>query len=385
MENLQPKLRFPEFREDWKLFKINDVGLVITGTTPSTSVKEYYNGSNLFLSPADIDDNRFVYNTKTTLSDLGFSKTRKLKPNSIAFVCIGSTIGKIAQVKKEFSTNQQINSIEFKNDFNEDFSYYTLLKESSKIKLMAGVQTVPQINKTEFSKIKISYPTLQEQTKIANFLGAVDKQLDVLNQKKEKLNLYKKGVMQQLFSQQLRFKNDNGNDFPDWQEKTLGEVAKINKGQQLNKEHFIEGGNYKVLNGGISHSGFTDTFNRKGSVITISEGGNSCGFTNYITEDFWLGGHCYALDDLASNINDIYLYQYLKFIEPKTMRLRVGSGLPNIQKKDLSKLIITIPSIEEQTKIANFLSVIDTQIEAVENHITKTETYKKGLLQQMFV
>ncbi|MFV0139616.1 restriction endonuclease subunit S [Empedobacter falsenii] len=135
----------------------------------------------------------------------------------------------------------------------------------------------------------------------------------------------------------------------------------------------------------MSHSGFTDTFNKKGNIITISEGGNSCGFTNFITEDFWLGGHCYALEDLVNNIYNIYLYQYLKFIESKIMKLRVGSGLPNIQKKDLSKLIIILPTIEEQTKIANFLSAVDKQIEAIENQITKTETYKKGLLQQMFV
>lgn len=200
MEQLLPKLRFPEFRDEWKIKKISELGTIVTGTTPSTSNAKYYGGNNLFLSPADINDSRFVYDTKTKLTDLGFTKTRILKCNSVAFVCIGSTIGKIAQVKKEFSTNQQINSIEFKSDFSEDFNYYNLLNKSKEIRLLAGVQTVPQINKTDFSKIKISIPSLEEQTKIADFLGAVDKQLDILNKKKEKLNTYKKGVMQQLFS-----------------------------------------------------------------------------------------------------------------------------------------------------------------------------------------
>ncbi|MDM1407443.1 restriction endonuclease subunit S [Myroides sp. DF42-4-2] len=408
MENLQPKLRFPEFREDWKLFKINDVGLVITGTTPSTSVKEYYNGSNLFLSPADIDDNRFVYNTKTTLSDLGFSKTRKLKPNSIAFVCIGSTIGKIAQVKKEFSTNQQINSIEFKNDFNEDFSYYTLLKESSKIKLMAGVQTVPQINKTEFSKIKISYPTLQEQTKIADFLGAVDKQLDILNQKKEKLNLYKKGTMQQLFAQQIRFKDDNGNDFPDWEEKRLLDFENLIHGDGdwiLAKDIDSEGNINVIQLGNIGKGNFIDkdykkitieTFNEiKGTPIKKGDLLINRMLNNYKLHSclFPYNGDYITSVDVCWIRENIYFNNYfLKslFSWEKSQEIFVslssGSGRIRISKKNLfERFVFKLPSIEEQTKIANFLSAIDTQIEAVENQITKTETYKKGLLQQMFV
>src|SRR5690606_6779171 len=162
---------------------------------------------------------------------------------------------------------------------------------------------------------------------------------------KAQLALYKKAMMQKLFSQKIRFKDDNGNDFPEWEEKRLGAISDINKGQQLNKENFIENGKFKVLNGGICYSASTNSLNRKGNVITISEGGNSCGYTNYITEDFWLGGHCYALDNLKFNIYDKFLFQYLKFNESNIMRLRVGSGLPNIQKGDLSKLCILIPSL----------------------------------------
>ncbi|MCA4783272.1 restriction endonuclease subunit S [Empedobacter stercoris] len=381
-------MRFPEFREDWKHISLGEISMKPKYGLNS-SAKDY-DGNNGYLRITDIDENTNKFISKGITSPEKFSDDYLLNEGDLLFARTGNSTGKSYLYDKNdgrlyfagFLIRFRLNPI---NNFKFIFYQSKLSSYDKWVKVMSMRSGQPGINSEEYSSLRLNIPTLKEQTKIANFLGAVDKQLDVLNQKKEKLNLYKKGVMQQLFSQQLRFKDDNGNNFPEWEEKTLGEVAKINKGQQLNKEHFIEGGNYKVLNGGISHSGFTDTFNRKGSVITISEGGNSCGFTSYITEDFWLGGHCYALDDLASNINDIYLYQYLKFIEPKTMRLRVGSGLPNIQKKDLSKLIITIPSIAEQNKIAEFLSAIDVQIEAVENQITKTETYKKGLLQQMFV
>jgi len=381
MGKLQPKLRFPEFKDDWRIYRIDEIGTIITGTTPSTAVKEYYNGDNLFLSPADIDNSRFVDNTKTTLSDLGFNKTRKLKPNSIAFVCIGSTIGKIAQVKKEFSTNQQINSIEFNIEFSEDFNYYNLLNKSKEIKLLAGVQTMPQINKTDFSKIKLNIPTLQEQTKIADFLGAVDKQLDILNQKKGKLNTYKKGVMQQLFAQQLRFKDDNGNNYPDWQEKCFDEIFESvpTKKHQIKSSEYLNEGVYPIVDQGQKFIvGFSNekekVFKTKGSIIF----GDHTTILKYIDFNFIIGADGVKVLQ-SKTLNDIkFLYYNLSFNNVKSEGYKRHYSI-------LKELKLHIPSIEEQTKIAEFLSAIDKQIEAVENQITKTETYKKGLLQQMFV
>src|SRR5690606_35118584 len=111
----------------------------------------------------------------------------------------------------------------------------------------ASVTTVGTYTIDNAKKTKFFYTDIQEQTKIADFLGAVDKQLDILNQKKEKLNLYKKGVMQQLFAQQLRFKDDNGNNYPDWQEKTLGEVINFRNGKG-NEKVIDSNGDFIVVN-----------------------------------------------------------------------------------------------------------------------------------------
>ena len=183
----------------------------------------------------------------------------------------------------------------------------------------------------------------------------------------------------------MRFKADDGSAFPEWEEKKLSSQCTIKKGSQLNKEHLTNEGAYPALNGGVNPSGYTTDWNTEENTITISEGGNSCGYVNFVATRFWSGGHNYSLQELKKSINVRYLYQYLKFNELRIMRLRVGSGLPNIQKGEVSNFKITLPCIEEQEKIANFLSSIDSKVEQVQKQLDSTKEFKKALLQQMFV
>ena len=165
----------------------------------------------------------------------------------------------------------------------------------------------------------------------------------------------------------------------------LKDLSKINKGKQLNKDDMDENGEYYVLNGGKEPSGYTNSWNTPENTITISEGGNSCGFVNYNEEKFWSGGHCYYLSDLSKNLDDYYLFSYLKFIEAKIMKLRVGSGLPNIQKGDIENIKIKIPTMKEQLKISNLLLSVDKKIDSIVFQKDNFEIFKKGLLQQMFI
>ena len=153
-----PKLRFKEFDEDWNLSTLANISSIITGSTPSTSNREYYDGEFLFVSPADIQENRYVEKTKTTLTANGFSKCRHIPENSVLFVCIGSTIGKVAQNKVICATNQQINAVIPNKGYSSDFLYVLLEKLAPSIKLNAGVQAVPLINKTEFGKTLLNLP-----------------------------------------------------------------------------------------------------------------------------------------------------------------------------------------------------------------------------------
>ena len=197
----QPRLRFPEFQnaEEWEPKSIGQLGEVVTGSTPSTARPEYYGGDRLFVSPADISDDRFIGKTKTNLTELGFRETRLIKANSILFVCIGSTIGKIAQNSHECATNQQINSVVPNLDNSDGFVYYALSGITDKIANIAGRQAVPIVNKSLFSSVELPVPKLPEQNRIANCLSSLDQTILAQTQKLQALKTHKKGLMQQLF------------------------------------------------------------------------------------------------------------------------------------------------------------------------------------------
>ena len=196
-----PKLRFPEFRDAgaWDLKSVGQLGEVITGSTPSTAEPAYYGGVRQFVSPADISDSRFIAKTKTTLTALGFEQTRPIKANSILFVCIGSTIGKVAQNRQECATNQQINAVAPYLENSDGFLYYALNRMAEDIANLAGIQAVPIVNKSLFSSVKLTVPKLPEQICIADCLSSLDEAIFSETQKIETLKIHKKGLMQQLF------------------------------------------------------------------------------------------------------------------------------------------------------------------------------------------
>ncbi len=163
----------------------------------------------------------------------------------------------------------------------------------------------------------------------------------------------------------------------------LKEICIINKGKQLNKTNMINDGKYYVLNGGKTPSGFTNSWNVPENTISISEGGNSCGFVNYNVQKFYCGGHCYYLTNISDEIDPLLLYHCLKMNENKIMNLRVGSGLPNIQKKDLEKYKLYIPT-KNHEKITYLLNNINLKIDLNKEKLNHLKQFKKGLLQKMF-
>ena len=196
-----PAIRFPEFQNapDWQETALENIGEIVTGNTPSTKEPNNYGGDRLFVSPADISDKRYVSQTKTTLSEKGFRLSRHIKENSILFVCIGSTIGKVAQNTRECATNQQINSIMPYKGHVADFVYSILEHYAPQIASIAGNQAVPIINKTLFSSVSLLMPKENEQHKIADCLSSVDELISTETAKLDQLKAHKKGLMQQLF------------------------------------------------------------------------------------------------------------------------------------------------------------------------------------------
>ena len=226
------------------------------------------------------------------------------------------------------------------------------------------------------SKIPILTPPLSEQEKIAEILSTWDKAIEKQIQLIQKLELRKKGLMQQLLTAKRRLPG-----FSDpWKELKIRDIAKIRKGEQVNKEDLFSNAKYPVINGGITPSGYLDIYNTTANTITISEGGNSCGYVNFMTTPFWSGGHCYTID-VKDGINNLFVYQLLKHNEKYIMSLRVGSGLPNIQVKDFGNLKLAVPNNQEQTAIAQVLTAADREIELAQQKLELLRQQKRGLMQ----
>ena len=170
------------------------------------------------------------------------------------------------------------------------------------------------------------------------------------------------------------------------EEKFLSELAEIVKGQQINGSELSESGKYYVMNGGIIPSGYYDSYNTEAETISISEGGNSCGYVQYNNSKFWSGGHCYTLCiKTTAPISTLFLFHFLKWRENDIMALRIGSGLPNIQKKDLSKVSIVVPTSAVQQQLTALFSAFQIKIETEENIAISLDKQKQYLLLQMFI
>lgn len=184
--------------ESWFILEIGEVGKIITGNTPPTKNRKNYGNDFIWVSPGDMNGQKYIVKSKKMLSKSGFKKIRKISSQSIMVVCVGSTIGKVAMSSFEMSTNQQINSIIPFDSFDNNYIYYQLIFSKNKIINKSSTQAVPIINKTLFSKIQIAIPKLEEQKEIARILSKVDEKIEVYQEIKEKLEIIKKGLMQDL-------------------------------------------------------------------------------------------------------------------------------------------------------------------------------------------
>lgn len=165
----------------------------------------------------------------------------------------------------------------------------------------------------------------------------------------------------------------------------LGDLCDIKKGTQINKSALSNKGPYYVMNGGIVPSGYYDLYNTNANTISISEGGNSCGYVQYNYTPFWSGGHCYTLENISPEVDCRYLFHYLKANELEIMSLRIGSGLPNIQKKDLSLFRIPLPTWKNQKTVARSLDLLLYKIVVEQNTLHDHKLQKAYLLRQMFI
>ena len=234
------------------------------------------------------------------------------------------------------------------------------------------------ISKANLEKLALLKPSLKEQQKIGDFFMLLDKRIEQQEQKIALLKDYKKAMMQKIFSQKIRFKDDNGNDYPDWEEKKLGKICRV-KSSQLTNNVVEEIGKYPVY-GANSIVGYTENYevNKYVSIVKDGAGVGRIAFIN--NKSSVLGTLQYLI---GIEITTEFLYVLLSNVNFKLYQ--TGTTIPHIYFKDYSKMIIDIPCQLEQEKISSFLFAMDLNLENQEAILNNLKEQKQGLLRKMFV
>lgn len=190
-------------KQDWEVKKLEDVGEIITGSTPSTGLSEYWNGSIPWITPTDIKTNKNIFKSEREITESGLNVIRKLPKDTLLVTCIAS-IGKNTILRKAGACNQQINAIVPNSNNNVDFLYYLIENSKNYILGKAGITATLMISKKDFSQILFSFPNVKEQTRIATILNDMDIEIEQLETKLQKAKKVKQGMMQELLTGKTR-------------------------------------------------------------------------------------------------------------------------------------------------------------------------------------
>ena len=337
-----------------------------------------YDGVNKYIRITDIDEASSTYTDKDIVSPDGVLTDNYLVNNrDILLARTGASTGKSYLYKKSDGKLYYAGFLIRVNVTTHDpyfiFSQLHTHRYWRWVSIMSARSGQPGINSQEYSSFPIFTTSIEEESKIAKLLSLIDECIATQNKIIEDLKKLKSAISEKLFV------GVNGNIV------MLSEICDIVKGKQINGEFLSDSGIYYVMNGGTEPSGYYNEYNVDANTISISEGGNSCGYVQFNTSPFWSGGHCYTIQKIADNVDNLYLYHFLKSKEDAIMKLRIGSGLPNIQKKDLAMFKIKIPTIEQQKAISTFLSSLERKSEVEERMQNAMQKEKQYLLRQMFI
>lgn len=387
-----PKLRFPEFTDEWKIYKLKEISSYNTKRV-SISADNYIGTENLKKNYGGIDNpiqsDDLVNGVKFNFGNILISNIRPYLKKiwySNKFGCASSDV-------------LVLNA----NQGESKFLYYTLAQDKFFDYMMTGAKgsKMPRGDKKHIMDYYFRLPSLPEQKKIADFLSSFDKRIETTQKKLATLEKLKKGFMQKIFSQQLRFKDDNGNDYPAWEEKKIKDIAKIVGGgtpstkheeyykgnipwissQDINEESIFQISKTRfITQDAIKHS--STKIIPPYSILIVSRVGTG---KVAINSEQLCTSQDYTNLILCKDFNAIFIAYCIKTIMYKTKTQAQGTSIKGIPSSVLREMDLLIPSLPEQKKIADFLSAFDEKMDLVRKEVDTLQTIKKGLLQQMFV
>ncbi len=403
-----PTLRFKEFSGAWEVKKLGDISSKIgSGSTPTGGAEVYQTFGIPFIRSQNVN------NECLNLKDLVYiseeinnqMKGSIVKANDVLLNITGASIGRTCVVPLDFDTgnvNQHVCIIRLSEGYEPRFFHSYLSSERGQ-KSVLSFQVGSGREGLNFQAIrsfKIYSPTLLEQTKIANFLTTVDEKIAQLSQTAQLLTDYKKGVMQQIFSQQLRFKDDDGREFAEWEEKSLEaflipEFREVEKPKGLYLAIGIRShckGTFQRPDADPEKNAMDNLFQvkEKDLIVNITFAWEGAIAIVKKEDDGGLVSHRFPTYVFNEEISNYKFFQYVfirpRFREQLDLISPGGAGRNRVMsKKDFLKIKCELPCVEEQTKIANFLTAIDDKINHNQTQLDAMKQYKAGLLQQMFV
>jgi len=383
---LAPALRFKEFEGEWSKKKLSKVCQV----NPKA---EKLPNSFIYVDLESVKKGVLGKEERINKIDAPSRAQRLLTKNDILY----QTVRPYQKNNYFFSKNNldyvaSTGYAQIRTDNSAHYIFQLLHTELfvNKVLLRCTGTSYPAINSSDLKSIPINIPTLPEQQKIASFLSAVDEKIQQLTKKKALLEDYKKGVMQQLFpstgsgqrSGQLRFKDANGKAYPDWEDTLLGDCLKYVQPTKylVSSTEYDNSFETPVLTAGKTFVlGYTDEKENICTDYPLIIFDDFTTASKYVDFPFKAKSSAMKLLLAKEGVDVKFMFEAMQNI-----KFEVG-GHGRHWISIFSQLIVSVPSINEQQKIATYLSRIDTKIEAVNNQITQTQTFKKGLLQQMFV
>ena len=384
-----PRLRFKKFDGDWEKTTIGAKSEIVT--SGSRDWAQYYSDSgDKFIRMTNLVRNGI----NLDLSDLRFvqlpvgsneGKRTSLEKGDI-LISITAELGKLGWIPEGLGTayiNQHTALVRMKNTLDSKFVAYALSTEkyNNKLNSLNDSGAKAGLNLGSIRSFELTIPSKPEQTQIASFLSVVDEKISQLTQKHQLLSQYKQGMMQKLFSQQIRFKADDGSEFGEWQENQLLDLSTKKSSKVTAKDIEDNDGDYIVF-GASGHFRNINSYTESEPYIAIVKDGAGAGRLFLMPEKSSVLG---TLEIVKPNLNIQlnFLFYRMQLIDFSSYIK--GSTIPHVYFKDYSQEKIYLPCLAEQTKIANFLSAIDQKIEVVAQQIEQAKQWKKGLLQNMFI
>lgn len=373
-----PKLRFKEFVNSWYEVKMEDIfeNIVEKGYTDKI-VFTIVQGIGTV--PRAESGRNMIYDEKS------ISGYKKVNKNDF-IIHLRSFEGGLEKANGEGLVSPAYTVLRPKNKvatvFLYDYFHTKKFINGVLAKAVEGIRDGRQISYNMFKWLKIPFTDYAEQKKIAEFLTTFDKRIAAQQNIIADLEETKKGLLQKIFSQEIRFKDDNEKDYPDWEENRLGDVCcHFRSGKSIVSHDIFSKGRYKVF-GVNGLRGYSDRYTHDGEYVLIGRQGALCGNINYVDGKNYISEHAIAVqgNEKASNI-------WLKYnlIHMNLNRYSESSAQPGLSVEKLIKIKIKVPCLFEQQKIADFLSTFDKKITAEQQILSDLQEIKKGLLQQMFV